>query len=111
MREEYQSELTLGIDNIQAVIADHRQFLESLLAQTEGTNHFLCEEDAPNEGERKEEIAITNSTSTTNADRSTPHEENKVASPSLILPEKDEQVTSNTENKENPNNIELTNFS
>jgi len=38
VREEYQNELTKGTEDTEAIIADHKQFLEKLLAQTEGSH-------------------------------------------------------------------------
>lgn len=85
VREEYENELTQGNEDTEAVIADHQQFLQKLLAQTEGATHV---------GEvEKMEAAIpvldTSSTSSTSMEASAVPQEEKEVSSSLLLPIKE----------------------
>lgn len=106
MREEYQNELN-QVDT-EAVIADHRQFLEKLLAQTEGATHVGKVEKA----EVATPILDTTSTSSTTVESSTVPQEEKVTS-SLLLPvqevAQEPVVSANIE--ESSKNIELSDLS
>jgi hypothetical protein len=129
VREEYENELTKGTEDTEAIIADHKQFLEKLLAQTEGTQPrsevMNTSEPYVEKSESKQESHTTKKTTMVQDEGSkiglmeTNDVEEKVPSISLLLPEKEaavpvlsEPLSQANENngKVNPSNIELTDF-